>query len=88
MNKIKAVFFDLDGTLVNSIYDIAGAMNFALTQMGFPTFTVEQYDHMVGNGMVKLCQRALPAGQEDKLDALLAGYKARYLSHCCDETRV
>lgn len=87
-HKIKAVFFDLDGTLVNSIYDIAGAMNYALEQLGFPTFTVEQYDHMVGNGMVKLCQRALPAGQEDKLDALLAGYKARYLSHCCDETRV
>ena len=52
---IKAVLFDLDGTLVNSIYDIGGAMNVALESLGQPTFPIEQYYKMVGNGMKKLC---------------------------------
>lgn len=84
----KAILFDLDGTLVNSIYDIAAAMNYALESLDQPTFTTEQYYKMVGNGMKNLCRRALAEDKQALLEELLARYNARYLSHCCDETRV
>ena len=85
---IKAVLFDLDGTLVNSIYDIGGAMNVALESLGQPTFPIEQYYKMVGNGMKKLCQRALAEEQQHLQEELLRRYHARYLAHCCDDTVV
>jgi phosphoglycolate phosphatase len=85
---IKAVLFDLDGTLVNSIYDIGGAMNVALESLGQPTFPIEQYYKMVGNGMKKLCQRALAEDKQHLLEELLQRYQARYLAHCCDDTVV
>ena len=85
---IKAVLFDLDGTLVNSIFDIAAAMNHALQALEQPTFSVEQYYKMVGNGMKNLCRRALAEDKQHLLEPLLEAYNARYLSHCCDETAV
>lgn len=84
----KAILFDLDGTLVNSIYDIAAAMNHALESLGQPTFATEQYYKMVGNGMKNLCRRALAEDKQDLLEALLQRYNARYLAHCCEETQV
>ena len=84
----KAILFDLDGTLVNSIYDIAAAMNHALESLGQPTFSVEQYYKMVGNGMKNLCRRALAEDRQELLEELLARYNARYLAHCCDLTQV
>ena len=47
---IKTILFDLDGTLLNTIDDLADAGNWVCTQHGWPTFTVEQFKHMVGNG--------------------------------------
>lgn len=85
---IKAVLFDLDGTLVNSIYDIGGAMNHALESLGQPTFSIEQYYKMVGNGMHTLCRRALAADRQHLAETLLERYNARYLAHCCDDTVV
>lgn len=57
---IKAVIFDLDGTLVNSLFDLATACDYALSQKGFPTHTVEEYKYFIGNGIPKLIERALP----------------------------
>lgn len=79
---IRGVFFDLDGTLVNSIADIGGAVNEALESLGLPTFSLDQYRYMVGNGMRKLCQRALPQGKEELLPQLMERYKANYLAEC------
>ena len=76
---IKAVLFDLDGTLVNSIYDIGSAMNVALESLGQPTFPIEQYYKMVGNGMKKLCQRALAEDRQQLLEELLQRYHGRML---------
>lgn len=57
---IKAVIFDLDGTLVNSLYDLADATNYALQQNGFPIHETEKYKYFIGNGIPRLIERALP----------------------------
>ena len=56
----KLFIFDLDGTLVNSIYDLGDAMNAVLERYGFPVFDYDTYKHLVGNGTLKLVERALP----------------------------
>ena len=61
---IKAVLFDLDGTLVNSLADLADSTNFALNEMGFPPHKTEEYKYLVGDGIPKLIERALPDGEK------------------------
>lgn len=56
----KLIIFDLDGTLLNTIADLAQATNQALAQLGYPTHEVEAYNYFVGNGINKLFERALP----------------------------
>ena len=56
----KLVIFDLDGTLLNTIADLAEATNQALEKLNFPTHSQEAYFHFVGNGIAKLFERALP----------------------------
>jgi len=63
--KIKAIIFDLDGTLLNSLQDIADSANKALADSGYPTHPVEDYKGFVGNGLTQLCSAILP---EDKRD--------------------
>lgn len=58
----RLVIFDLDGTLLNTIGDIAAAVNYALTKNGFPTHEVAKIKSFVGNGINKLFERALPEG--------------------------
>ena len=59
----KLVIFDLDGTLLNTIADLAQSTNFALAENGFPTHEVAEYNYFVGNGINKLFERALPEGE-------------------------
>ncbi|HNY10522.1 MAG TPA: HAD family hydrolase [Candidatus Wallbacteria bacterium] len=58
--KFKAAIFDLDGTLLNTIDDLADSMNFVLEKCGYPGHTVEAYKYFVGDGMEKLVRRSLP----------------------------
>ena len=85
---IKTVLFDLDGTLLNTIDDLADAGNWVCTQNGWPTFTVEQFKHMVGNGIPKLVERFSPedARSQERLAATLAQFSARYDAHKEDKT--
>ncbi len=62
----RAVLFDLDGTLLNTIKDIADSANNVLTSSGFPQHKMEDYKYFVGNGMVTLTLRALPDTHRDK----------------------
>jgi len=83
MNKdlqIKAIIFDLDGTLIDSITDIADAMNAALTELGFPTHTEEEYKLLVGSGLNELAKRALPEKQQNNknVEALAKKYWDKY----------
>lgn len=66
---LKAIFFDLDGTLVNSIEDLADASNAALKELGFPTHEVEKYRYFIGDGMRKLIERILP--EENRNDEMI-----------------
>lgn len=59
----QAVIFDLDGTLLNTIGDLAAAGNFTLRQMGFAGHAVEEYKYMVGNGIPMLLHRMLPEAE-------------------------
>ena len=62
----KAAVFDLDGTLLNTIVDLAWATNYALEQFNMPTYTVDEVRQMVGNGVAKLIRDAVPKGTDDE----------------------
>lgn len=83
------VIFDLDGTLLNTIDDLAIATNHALQQMGFPAHGMWVYPGMVGNGVAKLIERALPddSRSEKNIQQTLAHFKEYYGEHCCDCTK-
>lgn len=66
----KLVIFDLDGTLLNTIADLAAATNQALQHLGFPTHKEDEYRFFVGNGISKLFERALPEGERTKENIL------------------
>ena len=85
---IKAVLFDLDGTLVNSLSDLADSTNFALRQLGFPPHETEKYKYLVGDGIPKLIERALPEGEktEENKSRCLELFMARYREHYFDKT--
>lgn len=66
----KLVIFDLDGTLLNTIADLAAATNYALQACGYPTHDTDAYRFFVGNGINKLFERALPEGSRSKENVL------------------
>jgi len=66
----KLVIFDLDGTLINTIADLAQSTNYALQVLGYPTHQVEDYKFKVGNGINKLFWRALPEGEKTEENVL------------------
>lgn len=86
--KFKAVIFDLDGTLINTIEDLANATNYMLRNFNYPTHEVKAYKMMVGNGMKKLVQRALPEEkrQEPHLTECLNIFLDYYNLHSTDKT--
>lgn len=84
----KAVIFDLDGTLVNSLSDLAVACNCALGQHGFNIYPLEDYKYLIGDGMVKLIERAIP---DDSLTpeifkSVFNAFITYYRGHCIVHT--
>ena len=63
--KFKAVLFDLDGTLLDTLDDLADSMNASLRRFGFPPNPVDTYRYFVGDGLMSLVARALPADHRD-----------------------
>lgn len=84
---LHAVIFDLDGTLVDSLGDIADAMNHALAHHGLPVHPESAYLRFVGEGVKELVRKAVPAGHEALHEPVLATYRAHYDTHLFDRTR-
>jgi phosphoglycolate phosphatase len=68
--KFRAIIFDLDGTLLNTIDDLADSMNYALGNMGFEGHSPESYKYFVGDGVANLVKRALPENARDNKDTV------------------
>ncbi len=83
----KAVIFDLDGTLSDSIMSIKNSCDEALAPLGFGPYTVEQYKYFVGDGAANLVKRALKAGGDEQLIYFEEGFKRYreiFAEHCMD----
>ncbi len=74
----QAVIFDLDGTLADSLRDIAEAMNRSLTEHGLPTHPVDAYRTMVGEGIETLGRRVVPSGFSGDLQSVITRYRDEY----------
>ncbi|MFO7665933.1 MAG: HAD family hydrolase [Desulfobacterales bacterium] len=87
--KFKAALFDLDGTLLDTIDDLADSMNTVLKKFGFPRHEVEKYKYFVGDGMDVLVRRALPEScrDEELLSRCIKAMKEEYSVHWADKTR-
>lgn len=84
---INAVIFDLDGTLLNTLDDLAAAVNFALRSCGCPERSTDEVRRFVGNGVVKLIQRAAPADLDKAAwERCFALFRAYYMEHLTDRT--
>lgn len=83
----KAVLFDLDGTLINSLPDISNAMNTALSHHGLPVYPEAAYAYMVGNGARVLAERAV-GDRKDMTDTVLETYRDYYATHCFDRSYI
>ncbi|MDL2224314.1 HAD family hydrolase [Bacteroidales bacterium OttesenSCG-928-M06] len=83
--NFSAVIFDLDGTLADSLMDIADAMNRTLESFDYPTFNYEDYKYFVGNGLKTLVYRCLPENKKDDtsveevLSVLMKEYRKSYV---------
>lgn len=85
---MKLVIFDLDGTLINSLSDLGTAVNVALQNHGFPGHPLADYRFMVGNGVSKLLERALPPGEHtpENIERIRPDFMAYYGRHKQDLT--
>lgn len=88
MNSYTTYIFDLDGTLLNTLDDLAASTNHALLSMGMPERTIEEVRRFVGNGVHKLIERAVPEGSSPVVvDEALSRFRQHYLEHNLDTTR-
>lgn len=83
---IRLIAFDLDGTLCDTITDIASSLNRALILHDILPYTREQVKSMVGRSMVYMCQRAMPRGRENDWKPVMEDYFKAYSRHLCDTT--
>lgn len=86
----EAVIFDLDGTLINSLDDLADSCNEMLSAFGFPIHEIEPYRYFVGNGVRKLVERALPkekSEDQEFVEKALAKFREIYNGRVLNKTR-
>ena len=85
----KLVIFDLDGTLLNTIADLAAATNQALQYYGYPIHDTDAYRFFVGNGINKLFERALPENErsEENILKIRSQFVPYYDKHNADFSR-
>ena len=84
---IEAVLFDLDGTLIDTVQDLAASANFALSHFSLPPHTIDTYKSFIGNGVPTLLKRA--SGYEigtTNHGKMLKIFRDYYSVHCCDKS--
>ncbi len=84
----RAVIFDLDGTLLQTLPDIGGSMNRVLERFGLPAHPLEAYNKMVGNGAMKLTERAVGNKGHSLTEQVYHAYRAEYAAHTCDKSYI
>ena len=83
----KTYIFALDGTLLNTLGDLAASTNYALRQYGMPEHTIDDVRRFVGNGVGKLIERAIPEGLANpQYEDVLATFRKHYMLHSLDTT--
>ncbi|PJJ08275.1 phosphoglycolate phosphatase [Flavobacterium sp. 1] len=87
--KFKGVIFDLDGTLVNSLEDIADAMNSVLQNLNYPTHSYETYQYFIGSGLRNLVSKSLPETNNDEkhIDSCYQLMIEEYSNNCTRKTK-
>ena len=84
----KTFIFDLDGTLLDTLQDLADSVNYALRQHGMPEHSIDDIRRFVGNGVRLLMERAVPDGAENPLfEVTFATFRQHYMQHSLDTTR-
>ena len=88
MNSYSTYIFDLDGTLLDTIGDLAASVNYALRTHGMPEHSLDDVRRFVGNGVRKLMERAVPDGADNpRFDETFATFRQYYMAHSLDTTR-
>lgn len=88
MRDFKTYIFDLDGTLLTTLNDLASSTNYALRWAGMPERTIEEVRMFVGNGVKLLMERAIPEGVNNpKFEETYAKFREHYMEHNLDTTR-
>lgn len=87
-HRLELAVFDLDGTILDTLEDLAGAVNHALAANGFPGRSLAEVRAFLGNGVRNLILRSLPGDADgDCADAVLADFRAYYALHSADRTK-
>lgn len=88
MKEYDTYIFDLDGTLLYTLDDLTNSVNHAMTEFGLPEHSTEDVRRMVGNGIKKLIERAIPNGKENQqYENIYSSFMEHYLKHNLDTTK-
>lgn len=88
MKEYDTYIFDLDGTLLATLDDLAASVNYALRQCGMPEHTTDDVRRFVGNGVRLLMERAVPGGEGNpRFDEAFGIFRQHYMEHSLDTTR-
>jgi phosphoglycolate phosphatase len=87
-SSFRAILFDMDGTLLNTLEDIGNSMNRVLSGLGFPVHTLSAYKQFVGEGVAELVRRSLPDPMRNEalMNRCITSLREEYSAHCMDAT--
>ncbi|MBP0128742.1 MAG: HAD hydrolase-like protein, partial [Nitrospira sp.] len=84
--SVELLIFDLDGTLIESKWDIAASVNLTLAEMGLPERPLEEIFGFVGDGVKQLLRLSVGENSRVTYEELLRVFRSQYLAHCLDRT--